>query len=334
MSDLFTDKIKLAIRSCQFHIQGIIPYHLLEEISVSLFNLQTKGILIELIILMDNELKSIKTTNILLRISAAGGQIFTILNLENEITFFINFDKKIKISSTENKYESVTNIQTTITEGILLYQTLKTSAIPIIHLSGCPEISFYASEEWVKTGDKINITWEVDQAQSILLLPQNISLSQKGSMSIQINMDCLLTIQAKNENITAEKRIFIKALTRLGLSFTVQILPAKLNNYIPLEPHPEIPFNYAIPPDCDVRLFWEADTMGILAENDWGEIPVIGYRDIQFKKDASLQFTWKTIFELKKITLSFYILPEASSIEVPKKEKSKNSIFSFLKKRP
>jgi hypothetical protein len=334
MSDLFTDKIKLAIRSCQFHIQGIIPYHLLEELSVYLFNLQTIGILIELIVLMDNEIKSIKTTNILLRISAAGGQIYTIKNLENEITFFLNIDKKIRISSIENNDESVTNIHSTISEGISIYQNLKTSAIPIIHLSGCPEISFYASEEWVKTGDKINITWEVDQAQSILLLPQNISLSQKGSMSIQINMDCLLTIQAKNENITAEKRIFIKALTRLGLSFTVQILPAKLNNYIPLEPHPEIPFNYAIPPDCDVRLFWEADTMGILAENDWGEIPVIGYRDIQFKKDASLQFTWKTIFELKKITLSFYILPEASPIKATKKEKSINSIFSFLKKRP
>ena len=101
MSDLFTDKIKLAIRSCQFHIQGIIPYPLLEEISVSLFNLQTKGILIELIILMDNEIKSIKTTNILLRISAAGGQIFTILNLENEeiidTTFYTTPKFPIKI---------------------------------------------------------------------------------------------------------------------------------------------------------------------------------------------------------------------------------------------
>jgi hypothetical protein len=306
----------------------------LEELSVSLFNLQTKGILIELIVLMDNELKSIKTTNILLRISAGGGQIFTIINFENEITFFLNIDKKIKISSIENKDESATNIHSTISEGILLFQNLKTTAIPVIHLSGYPEISFYASKEWVKTGDKINISWEVNHAQSVLLLPQNISLSQKGSMFIQIDMDCLLTIQAKNENISAEKRIFIKALTRLGLSFTVQILTAKLNNYIPLEPHPEIPFNYAIPPDCDVRLFWEADIMGILSEDDWGEIPVIGYRDIQFKKDASLQFTWKTIFELKKITLSFYILTEASPIKSPKKEKSTNSIFSFLKKRP
>ena len=334
MSDLFTDKIRLAFRSCQFHIQGIIPYHLLEELSVSLFNLQTKGILIELIVLMDNELKSIKTTNILLRISAGVGQIFTIINLENEITFFLNIDKKIKISSIENKDESATNIHSTISEGILLYQNLKTAAIPVIHLSGSPEISFYASKEWVKTGDKINLTWEVDQAQSVLLLPQNISLSQKGSMFTQIDMDCLLTIQAKNENITAEKRIFIKALTRLGLSFSVQILTAKLNNYIPLESHPEIPFNYAIPPDSDVRLFWEADKMGILSEKDWGELPIIGYRDIQFKKDSSLQFTWKTIFELKKITLSFYILQEVSSIEVPKKEKLTNSIFSFLKKRP
>ena len=334
MSDLFTDKIRLAFRSCQFHIQGIIPYHLLEELSASLFNLQTKGILIELIVVMDNELKSIKSTNILLRIAAAGGQIFTIINLENEITFFLNIDKKIKISSIENKDESATNIHSTISEGILLFQNLKTTAIPVIHLSGYPEISFYASKEWVKTGDKINISWEVNHAQSVLLLPQNISLSQKGSMFIQIDMDCLLTIQAKNENISAEKRIFIKALTRLGLSFTVQILTAKLNNYIPLEPHPEIPFNYAIPPDCDVRLFWEADIMGILSEDDWGEIPVIGYRDIQFKKDASLQFTWKTIFELKKITLSFYILTEASPIKSPKKEKSTNSIFSFLKKRP
>jgi len=334
MSDLFTDKINLAFRSCQFHIQGIIPYHLLEEISVTLFNLQTKGILIELIILMDNEIKSIKTTNILLRISAAGGQIHTIKNLENEITFFLNIDKKIRISSIENNDETVTNIHSTISEGISIYQNLKTTAIPIIHLSGCPEISFYASKEWVKTGEKINISWEVDQAQSVLLLPQNISLSQKGSMFIQIDMDCLLTIQAKNENITAEKRIFIKALTRLGLSFSVQILTTKLNNYIPLASHPEIPFNYAIPPDCDVRLFWEADKMGILSEDDWGEIPVIGYRDIQFKKDTSLQFTWKTIFELKKITLSFYILQEVSPIEVPKKEKLTNSIFSFLKKRP
>ena len=334
MSDLFTDKIILAFRSCQFHIQGILPYKLLEELSVSLFNLQTKGILIELIILMDNEIKSIKTTNILLRISAAGGQIFTIKNLENEITFFLQIDKKIRVSPFENKEESVTNIHSTISEGISIYQNLKTTAIPIIHLSGCPQISFYASKEWVKAGDKINITWEVDQAQSIHLLPQNISLSQKGSMFIQINMDCLLTVQAKNENITAEKRIFIKALTTLGLSFSVQILTAKLNKYIPLEPHPEIPFNYAIPPDCDVRLFWEADKMGILSEDDWGEIPVNGYRDIQFKKDASLQFTWKTIFELKKITLSFYILPEVSTIEVPKKEKSTNSIFSFFKKRP
>jgi len=334
MSDLFTDKIRLAFRSCQFHIQGIIPYHLLEELSVSLFNLQTKGILIELIVLMDNELKSIKTTNILLRISAAGGQIFTIINFESEITFFLNIDKKIKISSIENKDESATNIHSTISEGILLYQNLKTTAIPVNHLSGYPEISFYASKEWVKTGDKINISWEVDQAQSVLLLPQNISLSQKGSMFIQIDMDCLLTIQAKNENITAEKRIFIKALTRLGLTFTVKILTAKLNNYIPLESHPEIPFNYAIPPDSDIRLFWEADKIGILTEEDWGELPVIGYRDIQFKKDANLQFTWKTIFELKKITLSFYILPETSPIKAPKKEKSTNSIFSFLKKRP
>ena len=93
MTDLFTDKIRLAFRSCQFHIQGIIPYHLLEELSASLFNLQTKGILIELIVVMDNELKSIKSTNILLRIAAAGGQIFTIINLENEITYFLNIDK-------------------------------------------------------------------------------------------------------------------------------------------------------------------------------------------------------------------------------------------------
>ena len=59
----------------------------------------------------------------------------------------------------------------------------------------------------MKTGEKINISWEVDQAQSVLLLPQNISLSQKGSMFIQIDMDCLLTIQAKNENISANEQM-------------------------------------------------------------------------------------------------------------------------------
>ena len=38
--------------------------------------------------------------------------------------------------------------------------------------------------------------------------------------------------------------------------------------------------------------------------------------------------------EVEFVNPTMYILPEASSIEAPKKEKSKNSIFSFLKKRP
>lgn len=333
MNELFTDKIKLAFRSSQYHIQGIIPYHILEDIASNLFNLQNKGVFIELIVLMDNEIKSIKTTNTLLRISAGGGQIFTYCDLENTTIFFLNFDKKISISNEEINEEPKQDIQSSIKKGILVFQNLKEKATPVIHQSGCPEISFTASNEWVKCGDKINLIWEVAQGQSVHLLPQDLSLPLKGSIEVQINTDSLFTIQVKNENLTVEKRIFVKSLTSYGLNFSVQILTNNLNTFIPLEAHPEIPFHYAIPPNCDIRLNWEADKMGILKEEKWGELPVNGYRDIQFKEDTILDFTWKTIFEIKKINLHFYIMREKRMPEIPKKEKTIHPIFRLFKKR-
>lgn len=333
MSELFNEKIKLSFRSCQFHIQGIIPYHLLDELSVSLFNLQTKGILIELIILMENENKSIKITNTLLRIAAGGGQIHCYDNQENKIGYFINIDKKINISAIELTNEIETDQHKRITNGILNFQDLKTQAKPIVHQSGNPQIYLSASNEWVKTGEKITLSWEVDQAESIILMPLNLSIPLKGSYDVQIDMDYLFSIQAKNNNAISEKRIFVKALTSLGLSFYVFISTDKLDEYIPLHAHPEIPFHYAIPPACHLRLYWEADRMGILNEEIWGEIPANGFRDIQFKEDSSLHFTWKTIFETKKTILHFYILQDNQSFQSQKQAKKLPSFLELFKKR-
>ena len=334
MSDLFTDKIKLAFRSCQFHIQGIIPYHLLDELSVSLFNLQTKGILIELIILMENENKSIKITNTLLRIAAGGGQIYCSSDNENKFGYFINIDKKIHISANELTNEIETNVLTRITNGILNFQDLKAESIPIVHQSGNPQIHLTASKEWVKTGEKITLSWEVFQAESVILMPLNLRLPPKGSYDVQINMDYLFSIQAQNDNAISEKRIFVKALKSLGLSFSLYISTDKLKDYIPLHAHPEIPFHYAIPPACHLRLYWEADRMGILNEEKWGEIPANGFRDIQFKEDSSLHFTWKTIFETKNTILHFYILQENQTLPSQKQAKKLPSFLKFFEKRP
>ena len=333
MNELFTEKIKLALRSCQFHIQGVLPYELFEDISSSLFILQNKGVLIEFIILMENEMKSIKTSNTLLRVSAGGGQLYTLLNHKNENSYFINIDKKIRLSSIEPNEETMEDTYSKLTNGIIKFNSLKLKSNPVLHKSGCPEIIFSASKEWVKAGDKINLFWEVDQAQSVHLSPQELSLPLKGSIEVEINMDCLFTIQAINENLTSEKRIFIKSLTSNGLNFSVQILTNNLNDYIPLTSHPEIPFHYAIPPDCHIRLSWEADQMGILKEEKWGELPVHGYRDIQFNEDTTLVFILKTIFELKKINLYFYILREKPIPELSKEEKTSNFLFNIFKKR-
>jgi hypothetical protein len=193
---------------------------------------------------------------------------------------------------------------------------------------------FSASKEWVKVGETIELNWEVAQAQSVILQPLNIPVPLSGHIEVQIDMDCLFMLQASNEDITSEKRIFIKAVTSLGLTFSVFMTTEQLEGYIPLEARPEIPHHYAIPPDCHLRLYWDADRMGILREQQWGEIPVHGFRDFQIKEDTSFLFTWKTIFETKIIELHFYILKEKILLETRKTETKRPSLFSLFKKRP
>jgi hypothetical protein len=334
MNEFFTDRIKFGIRTCQFHIQGVIPYFLLENISTDLFQLQHKGVWVEFIILMDDTLKSIRATNTLLRIAAGGGQIYTLEKKEDIPDYFLILDKNIVIRSDELREKADTDLQAMITGRIAVYQQLTSAATPVIHVSGCPEISFSASSEWVKSGETIKVEWDVNQAQSVCLLPQNITLPMNGSLDVPIDHDCLLVLLAKNEYISAEKRIFIKALTASGLTFSVRIFNEQLNTYLPLEAHPEIPLHYAIPPDSDLRLFWESEKMGLLEEENWGALPSSGHRDIRFKEDSTLNFTWKTLFQLKTITLHFFILSDNPPREIPEKKKFILPLFKILKKRP
>lgn len=333
MLDAFTNKIKIALRSCQFHIVGIIPYAILEEISSNIYNLQSKGIFVEFIVIMENGNKSIKTTNTLMRMSAAGGELYCLEDRAEEVAKFVHIDKRIALNSIGFDYHIDTDIQTHLRHEEAIYQKVKEKAKLIVHQSGSPEIIGYASHEWVKKGAKTQIFWEVEQAQSVILFPQKIELPLKGSIEIEINNDCLFSIQAKNDNIITEKRIFIKALTTLGITFSVFIATDPSHEFIPLSTHPDIPFHYAIPPACTLRLYWEAEQMGILNENTWGEIPSNGFRDMQCNENTVLHFKWKTVFDVKNIDLHFYILEATMEEEIPKIEKNERSILSFFRRR-
>ena len=333
MLDAFTNKIKIALRSCQFHIVGIIPYAILEEISSNIYNLQTKGIFVEFIVIMENGNKSIKTTNTLMRMSAAGGELYCLEDGAEEIANFVHIDKRIALNSNGVDYHIDTDIQTHLRHEEAIYQKVKEKAKLIVHQSGSPEIIGYASQEWVKKGERTHIFWEVEQAQSVILYPQKIELPLKGSIEIQINNDCLFSIQAKNDNIVTEKRIFVKALTSLGITFSVFVATDPSQEFIPLSTHPDFPFHYAIPPACTLRLEWEAEQIGILMEDTWGEIPSNGFRDMQCNENMTFHFKWKTVFDIKNIDLHFYILDEGKKEETPKTEKTARSIFSFFKRR-
>ena len=333
MLDAFTNKIKIALRSCQFHIVGIIPYAILEEISSNIYNLQSRGIFVEFIVIMENGNKSIKTTNTLMRMSAAGGELYCLEDGAKEVANFVHIDKRIALNSNGFDYHIDTDIQTHLRHEEAIYQKVKEKAKLIVHQSGSPEIIGYASQEWVKKGEKTHIFWEVEQAQSVILYPQKIELPLKGSIEIQINNDCLFSIQAKNDNIITEKRIFIKALTSLGITFSVFIAIDPSQEFIPLSGHTDIPFHYAIPPACTLRLYWEAEQMGILNENTWGEIPSNGFRDMQCNENTMLHFKWKTVFDVKNIDLHFYILEATMEEETPIIEKNERSILSFFRRR-
>lgn len=333
MNEIYINKIKIALRSCQFHIVGVIPYAVLDAISSNINNLQTNGIFVEFVVIMENGNKSIKTTNTLMRMSAAGGELYCTENIEQDITYFVHIDKRIALHSDGFDYHIDSDIQTHLRRDDAIYQQIKEKAKRIIHQSGSPEIIGYASHEWIKKGEKVQIFWETVQAQSVVLYPQKIELPLNGSIEIQINNDSLFSIYAKNDNVITEKRIFIKALTTLGISFSVFIATESSQEFIPLIAHPDIPFHFAIPPACSLRLYWEAEQVGILNENTWGEMPSNGFRDMQCNENTVLHFKWKTVFDIKDIDIHFYIIDGGINEETPKTIKAARSIFGFFKKR-
>ena len=140
MLDAFANKIKIALRSCQFHIVGIIPYAVLEEISSNIYNLQSKGIFVEFIVIMENGNKSIKTTNTLMRMSAAGGELYCLEDGAEEVANFVHIDKRIALNSNGIDYYIDTDIQTHLRLEEAIYQKFKEKAILIVHQSGRPEI--------------------------------------------------------------------------------------------------------------------------------------------------------------------------------------------------
>ncbi|MFO0469333.1 MAG: hypothetical protein ACK5ZX_08500 [Bacteroidota bacterium] len=333
MNDIFSNKIKIALRSCQFHVVGVISYALLEEIAPNIYSLQSKGIFVEFIILMENAKKSIKATNTLMRISAAGGELYCAEEAEHDVAYFVHIDKRIALNSKGDDYHIDTDIQIHLRGDENIYQQIKEKAKRLVHQSGSPKIIGYASHEWVKKGEYTKIFWETDKAQSVILYPQKIDLPLKGSMELQINNDSLFSIQAKNDNMITEKRIFIKVLSPLGITFSVFIATDYSQELIPLHAHPDIPFHFAIPPACNLRLYWEAEQTGILNENTWGEIPSNGFRDMQCNENTMLHFKWKTIFDVKNIDLHFYILDESKQEKTAKMEKATQSIFRFFQRR-
>ena len=268
-----------------------------------------------------------------MRMSAAGGELYCLEDGAEEIANFVHIDKRIALNSNGVDYHIDTDIQTHLRRDEIIYQQIKEKAKRLVHQSGSPEIIGYASHEWVKKGENAKIFWETDQAQSVILYPQKIDLPLKGSMEIQINNDSLFSIQAKNDNMITEKRIFIKVLTSLGITFSVFVAKDSSQEFIPLSAHPDIPFHFAIPPACNLRLYWEAEQMGILNENTWGEIPSNGFRDMQCNENIVLHFKWKTVFDVKNIDIHFYILDEGIQKETAKIEKATRSVFRFFKRR-
>jgi hypothetical protein len=54
---------------------------------------------------------------------------------------------------------------------------------------------------------------------------------------------------------------------------------------------------------------------------------------MQCNENTVLHFQWKTVFDVKNIDLYFYILDEGIKEELPKTEKTGQSILSFFRRR-
>jgi hypothetical protein len=319
----------------QSHIQITVGIAELEKMEAEIFKLQNRGIHVELIVFLSQSERGLRNMNTLKRMAIAGSNIALVSIPESNqfIECFAILDKKQLISNVD--YGTVNNTGELIYNKVKEFQVISSKSEKLDYSVSDIQINLQADKTEVQPGDLVEIYWEVENADFIVLDPVVGAVNTNGNISIPVFEDTLFRIKASNKSGILIKSVFIKVVDDSFIELKIAVYDPATAEYVPLESANPPHHSYAVLRGDRIKMEWSTKANGILKESKLGFINIFGEHIFQIFENENYIFTLETTLGVYTRKLDLFAVsgqPSQVSLNLSDPIKNIKSPVSYTQK--
>ena len=314
-------------------------------LSKILFKALDKGVHIEIVIISNTNHKSMKLVNLCKRLIDQEASIYWKVdeNLFTKEDYFAIFDKQYLISSQrKEEYEIPENLLYLKND---FFNGLAQSSQKFNLLSGDINTEFNVDKTIIFSNDEITLNWKTKNAHQRIIQPLGCEVEPEGNKTISITENTKFTLEAKNNDLTIRKSLFVRVINENDLRLDVEAFDPIIKNYVPIKTASNYEDLYAAYLDQKIKISWNITSVGKFSESLLGKLKLVDHHEFILTENCSFSFTLKSVNRTQVKQISFHCFSEEglfknepeSKIEVKKNQVNsthniENSLKSFANK--
>lgn len=307
-------EVATQLKRLQSHVQITAGMAELEKMEAEIFKLQNRGVHVELIVFLAQSERGLKNMNTLKRMAIAGSNIALVAIPESKqfIECFAILDKKQLISNVD--YGAVSNTGELIYNKAKAFQVLQSKSEKLDYSVSDIRINLQANKTEVQPGESVELYWEVENADFILLDPVIGTIDTTGNISIPVFEDTLFRIKASSKSGILIKSVFIKVVDDAFIELKVSVYDPSSKDFVTLDSANPPHHSYAVLKGDRIKIEWSTKANGILKEAKLGFINVFGEHIFQIFDNDNYSFTLETTLGVYNRNLDLFAVTEQPSI--------------------
>jgi hypothetical protein len=285
--------LKIHLKRVNYQARLVIDAPLFYELGNELLNGLMAGRFFEIVVLIPKGFKPLELGSLMHRLVQGGANIgfLEVGFLVSDMEMFAVLDNKILFSDRLHQIEK--DIMALVVQKHKDFELVMAKSQTVKTSSNGVEIKFRADNYFVSKNDPVQLSWEVKNADMIVLNPGAKVLDAKGNMSLVIEEDTLFTIKCKNSKYTSTLSIFIKYLDDDSLTLLLLVYNRELDSFVQLEPLGDEYSRYAVYKGDLVKIEWICKGEYQLSELNMGPLENIGSHEIILIRHNVFEFSIK-----------------------------------------
>lgn len=306
-------EINIQILRTKYSIQLFIDYNDLFFLSKNLLQIsKSNSVAVEIIIVSNNNKKSLKFVNLSKRLIDTGASMYWYKSniFLNEEEFFGVFDKTYVIANINDNKPAV-NAEEFVRVKDSLFKSILFKSKKIELLSGNIDVDFSANKTITQKNEKIVLSWNTVNAHHVSIEPTIGEVSLSGSKTIQILKDQSYLLTALNKDSIVSKKVFIKVFETKEIEFEISVFDPILKLPIKIESSTLNEGHYGVYFGQSVKISWDINMIGKFSEYSLGKLPLLGFYEFKILESTTFNFTLNTLDSTQKKTLVFHPFEDA-----------------------